>query len=79
MLTAVATSSYRRVAEVREPIHNRLLCKVYLDTGMLEIGSRGTLFQFDVRSLLLHTQETSISVPEISCEFEPKEMAASDS
>ncbi len=66
------TSSYRRVAEIRDPVHNRLLGKLYLDTGIMEIMSKGTLFQFDVRGLLLNTQPTQIAQAEVMLNLESK-------
>lgn len=66
------TSSYRRVAEIRDPVHNRLLAKLYLDSGVMEIMSRGTLFQFDVKGLLMNSTQAQIGLPEVRLNFESK-------
>lgn len=69
---ATVSTRVRRVAEIRDPIHHRLLGKLDLDTGIMEIMSRGVLFNIDVKSMLLNNAAVPVPVaaPEICYQVE---------
>jgi hypothetical protein len=75
-MIAVARESYRRVAEIRDPEHDRLLCKVYLDSGILEIKSGPNLVYFDLRALLANSKPVILAPAEVLLELERRECGA---